>query len=375
MNHQANAPSQGLFDAIARSWRLPAVAVGYSTSRDGGRVAIAQADGAVALAPLADPEPADTRLHVSADTGRATIQARRAPPPPLITTAPLGASAPCLLPHGQAGFLAGTDAGQLVHITADGRHAPFGAALEGPVTALASLAEAGGFAAVCGTEVFRLSESGALIERIAGLPGTVTCLAAAPDGLRLAIGCGDQVLVLTPGAGPPRMILAGGPVSVLRWRADGAYLACALGAAGLAIVDLARGDAVRFGDFPTPVGSIDWSAPAQAVLAAGAFRIAAWGSAGQARPFRDSRQSALQSGRPSLVPVEWVAAHPSRPLAAAGLVNGQVVVAPLGSGDELPVKPIGASLTVLGWAPNGALVLADAGGEFAILGFPSRLFK
>ncbi|GAB0117825.1 WD40 repeat domain-containing protein [Acidisoma sp. 7E03] len=373
MNHHATSPSQGLFDAIARSWQLPAVATAWSCSRDGRWVSFARADGAVALAPLADPEPAEARLRVSGDTGRATIQSRRAPPPPLITTEPLGKGAPRLLPHGQAGFLAGNEDGCLVHIAADGSHTPFGPRLDGPVAALSALAR--GFAAACGEEVLYVSESGALIERIAGLPGPVTSLAAAPDRERLALACSDQVLVLTPGGGAPRVILPGGVVSALRWRRDGAYLACALGEAGLAIVDLARGEATRFGDFPTPVASIDWSEPAQAVLAAGAFRITAWGAAAQERPFRDSRAGALQSGRPSLVPVEWVSAHPTRPIVAGGLVNGQVIVAPVGAAEELPVKPVGASLTLLGWSPGGALLLADAAGGLAILDFPSRLFK
>jgi hypothetical protein len=375
MNHQATSPSQGLFDALARSWRLPAVAEAFASAADGTMIAIARADGALSLAPLADPEPPDTRLRIGGDTGRATIQARRAPPPPLITTAALSRTAPCLMAHPRGGFLAGSDTGALFHIAADGTQTSFGEALGAPVIALASLPAGPFIVAACKDAVLLLSPDGELIERIDGLPEAVTCLAATGDGRHLAIGAGSHVLALTPGAGQPRMILPGGTMQALRWRGDGAYLACALGAEGLALIDLSRGDASRFAAFPTPVTSIDWSEPAQAVLASGAFRIAAWSWAGRDRPFRDSREDALQTGQTSLVPIERIAAHPTKPLAAAGLVNGQVVIAPIGVAEELPVKPIGGSLSLLGWSPAGDLILADVGGAFAIMTFPQRLFK
>ncbi|GAB0112630.1 WD40 repeat domain-containing protein [Acidisoma sp. C75] len=375
MSSQATSPSQGLFDALARSWCLPAAARSFACAADDTIVAIACADGALSLAPLADPEPPDARIRISADTGRATIQPRRASPPPLITTGPLSHSALSLIAHPDGGFVVGTDSGALFRIASDGTQHPFSEILDAPVIALAALPAQALIAVACAHAVFLLSLEGALRERIDGLPEAITCLAAAPDGGHLAIAAGSHVLALTPGAAQPRMILPGGPVHSMRWRADGAYLACALGADGLALINLARGDASRFAAFPTPVSDVDWSSPAKAVLASGAFRIAGWGWAGQETPFRDSRTAALQTGQISLVPIDRVAAHPTKPLAAAGLVNGQVVIAPIGVAEELAVKPIGGSLSLLGWSPAGQLILADVDRSFTIIRFPQRLFK
>jgi len=373
MNHQASSPSQGLFDTLARVWQLPAVAVGFCFSPQGRTVAVARADGALALAPLADPEPAESRLHVAADSGRATLQPRRLPPPPLITTAALFPSAACLIAHPAQGFIAAGQSGALFHIAENGTISPFSEEIGAPVLALSALPD--GRVAVASPESLSLfSPEGTLLERIGGLPKEIGCMAPGARG-HLAIGAGDQILLLSPGSGRPRIVLPGGPVSALRWRAGGAWLAAALGASGLALIDLAQGHATRFASFPTPVLSLDWSEPAQALLAAGAFRIAGWSWAGQDHPFRDSGTGALATGHTSLVPVDRVAAHPARPLAAASLINGQVLLAPIGKPEELAVKPIGGALTLLGWSPMGDLVIGDSGGGFALMSFPSRLFK
>lgn len=373
MNHQASSPSQSLFDALARSWQLPAVGIGFCCNARGRTIAIAQADGALSLASLTDPEPTESRLHVAADSGRATLHARHLPPPQLVTTAALFPSGPCLIAHPAQGFIAGGQSGALFHITENGTVSPFSEEIGAPVFALSALPD-GRVAAASPETVSLLSPKGTLLERIGGLPKEISCMAPSARG-HLAIGTGDQILLLAPESGRPRIILPGGPVSALRWRADGAWLAAALGAQGLALIDLAQGQATRFASFPTPVLNLDWSEPARAVLAAGAFRIAGWSWAGQDHPFRDSGTGALATGHTGLVPVDHVAAHPNRPLAAAGLINGQVLLAPIGKPEELAVKPIGGALTLLGWSPKGDLVIGDSGGSFALMSFPSRLFK
>ncbi len=373
MNHQAPSPAGGLFDAIARSWRLPSAAARACVSADGRTVALARADGALSLLPLEDPEPAESRLHISADDGRATIRMRRHAPAPLIGTAPLSAAPLSLAARGDGGFLAGCRDGSLLAVAADGSATPLATTLAGAVAALARAPSGRMTACAAGTDLFFLPDEGKMTQGVAGMPSEITALAFSPDGRHLAVGVEGRVAMLSLAEDSVRMILLPGTPRAVKWHPGGSWLACGLGAAGMALIDLNRGTSTIFSEFPTPVLSLDWSAPAGAILAAGAFRIAAWSMADP--PFRSSREGALVTGRPGLVPVLAVAAHPTKPLAAAGYVNGQIVVAPLGQAEELPVKPVGGSITTLDWAPGGQLIACSADGDAAIMTFPQRLFK
>ena len=76
------------------------------------------------------------------------------------------------------------------------------------------------------------------------------------------------------------------------------------------------------------------------------------------------------------VVVEAVAAHPTRPLVAAGFANGQVVIAAIGGRDELLLRQAGAAVTRLAFSPDGnQLAIGDADGALAIASFPSQMFK
>ena len=86
---------------------------------------------------------------------------------------------------------------------------------------------------------------------------------------------------------------------------------------------------------------------------------------------------ALQTGRPGLVVVERVAAHPARDLIAVGYANGQVAVMQLGQRDELLVRQEdGGAVTALDWSADGEhLALGTADGLAAVVSFPPHLFK
>ncbi len=121
--------------------------------------------------------------------------------------------------------------------------------------------------------------------------------------------------------------------------------------------------------------SLAWSVPANAIVTAGAYRAAAWSMAHP--PLEDATVGALQTGRPGLVVVERVAAHPSRDLIAVGYANGQVGVMRLGQRDELLVRQDGGgAVTALAWSGDGEhLALGTADGLAAVVGFPPHLFK
>lgn len=71
-----------------------------------------------------------------------------------------------------------------------------------------------------------------------------------------------------------------------------------------------------------------------------------------------------------------MAAHPARGLVAAGLANGQVLIAEIGGRDELLLRQGGEAVTALAFSPDGRhLAIGDAGGTLAIATFPPQLFK
>lgn len=372
MNHQAASPAEGLFKAIAQRWMLPAAAATFAISEDGATLAVARSDGALSLVPLADPEPPDERIHVSADSGRATIRLRQAPPPLAITTAVLADTAVPIVPHGPAGFLAGDADGHLHIIAADGTMTSLAARLPERATLIARSTN-DIFACAVGAQLVLLARSGEAAGPPIPLQAAATALAFSPDGRRLAAGLAGGVIIFDSHGNALQTIDLTGTPLALAWHPAGIGLAAALGGQGLGMVNLATRRAAIFGDFPTPVRSLDWSAAAGTLVAAGAFRIAAWDEA--ALTTGDSRSSAVIAGQAGLVPVQAVAAHPALRLAAAGYVNGQVVVAPLGRAEELPVQPVGAPITALAWTAAGQLVSADSQGGLALMTFPRRLFK
>jgi WD40 repeat protein len=93
-------------------------------------------------------------------------------------------------------------------------------------------------------------------------------------------------------------------------------------------------------------------------------------------PLDGDMTGALVSGRAGLVAVESVAAHPARPLVAAGYANGQILLVQIGGRDELLVRPGGSAVTALGWSADGHhLAAIGADGMVSITAFPDRMFK
>lgn len=360
-----------LFDLLARSWRQPVAIVGLRFSGDDATVAFACADGAVKIAAVADAEPPDARIRVSADLGQAMIRPRARPPAPLIATAALAEGAPALAGAGR-GYLVGAD-DEVLRLDADGATTPIGLRLGGPLRAIDQAPASGAIAAG--------GAAGAVLARGADeqwhLAGPdVAALAFTPRGDRLAVARGDG-LAIWEIAGTPRLlreVALGAGATAIGWRADGAWLACALGAQGLGLVEPASGRAATAGGFPAAVRSLGWSSPASALVAAGAFRITAWSDT--LLPLDGETAGALATGRAGLVLVEAVAPHPDRRLVAAGYANGQIVVAGIGGRDEVVLRVAGGAVTALAWSRDGRhLAVGDAEGEAAIITFPPQMFK
>lgn len=349
-----------LFDLLARRWQAPAPIADLRFTGDGSATAFVTTDGAVLIAAAPDSEPPESRIRITGDLGQITLRPRTADPAPLIAVTGLADGAAPLAATDR-GFLVGQGDGRVLRLDPDGRTATV-LGLATPVVAIDHAA--GTIAAAAGAILALAGPDG--IRRLT-MPST-RAVAVAPDGRRIAAADATRITLLDDTAERSRPIA--GAVR-LAWRGDGRWLAAALGDDGVALVDPDAPDALRIPDFPAPVRSLAWSDPARAFVAAGAFRIAAWDAA--TLPPADRP---LVTGQPGLVAVDAVAAHPTRPLVAAGYANGQVIVARVGSRDELLLRQDGAAVTCLGFSPDGRhLAIGDAAGAAAIASFPPQMFK
>jgi hypothetical protein len=363
----------GLVELLGRAWQLEQPVAGLAIGPQA--VAFVLADGALAIGPLADPEPPGRRLRISAEDGRATLRPRTRQPPPLARIAlPDNVPVATLAALG-AGFVLGDASGRLHCLAADGGLAALAELAAAPIAALAVDAGTGRLAAAAGGEIRMLDGAGAT-QAAATAGAAATCLAFAPASGRLAIGHGAGVSLwsATPDAPAPTALPIAGELLALAWSHDEAWLACGLAGGALGLWRAADGATRRIGSYPAPVRCVAWSADGASLATSGAFRLIAWpaGALAEASPAH-----ALATGRPGLVLVERVAAAPHRPLLAAGYENGMVVLAAPGQRDELLLAPAGqGAITALAWSADGShLAFGTAAGLAAILALPSQIFK
>ncbi|MER9878425.1 MULTISPECIES: WD40 repeat domain-containing protein [unclassified Mesorhizobium] len=365
-----------MFDLLARSWRRLSAIADLRFSTDGMAVAFTCVDGTVAIAAIADNEPPEARIRVSGDLGQTTIRPRERLPAPLIATATLGDGDLPLASYLRSSFLVGTAAGEAVHLTADGNTMETLVTVDGPIVAIDHSPRTAMTAVSNGQDIFLSrghSDAGRLRH---GTTSSTEAIAFSPDGRHLACGFDDRLSIwaLEDRATPMRDIsLPARPVSI-RWSDDGTRLACGLETGGFALVRMMEGRADVVAGFPSPVRTVCWSLPGNALFASGAFRIAGWSMV--APPLDGETSGALETGRAGLVLVEAVAAHPEKKLIAAGYANGRITIAGIGARDELLVRPLGSAVTALAWSGDGRhLAVGAVDGTAAIVTFPAQMFK
>ncbi|ESY71611.1 hypothetical protein X743_19415 [Mesorhizobium sp. LNHC252B00] len=365
-----------LFDLLARSWQRPSAIADLRFSADGSAVAFTAVDGTIAIAAIADHEPPEARIRVSNDLGQTTIRPREKPPVPSVATAAFGDGDVPLATYAPSGFLVGAASGEVLHMTAGGDVAAALLKIDGRVVAIDYSAKADMIAVSNGHDVFLSHGQGDATRLERDVTSSTDAVAFSPGGRRLACGLGEglSIWVVDGEAALIRDIpLSARPVSI-RWSRDGSWLACGLETGGFALVSLADGRADLVAGFPSPVRTVCWSQPANALFASGAFRVAGWSMT--APPVGGETSGALETGRAGLVLVEAVAAHPEKKLIAAGYANGRITIAQIGARDELLVRPLGSAVVALAWSGDGRhLAVGSVDGTAAIVTFPAQMFK
>lgn len=373
---QPNLSPPNLFDLLARQWQRPSGIAALAFNGDRSTVAFVSDDGSIALVPMTDPESPTTRVRTSIETGRSSIRPREKPLRPPVVVASVDDLPPAIAPYRRASFAVTDRDGKLLSITPRGQIVPLEARMAQRAKAIATHPGSGRLACAAGGDVALLQPDVTSQPEWLHQPNAVTGLAFSPDGHGLAASEAEGVGVWGDGnADRPRTVaFPGTPVGVT-WSPDGQWLACPLADEGFHLLRLVDGAGGAVLGYPTPTRSVAWSAVGDAVVTAGAYRVAAWSLAEP--PIEDATAGALQTGRPGLVVVERVAAHPSRDLIAAGYANGQVGVMRLGQRDELLVRQDGnGPVTALAWSADGEhLALGTADGLAAVVSFPPHLFK
>ncbi|MEM8852487.1 MAG: hypothetical protein AAGD34_02230 [Pseudomonadota bacterium] len=369
-------PPPTVFDLLARVWDAGGPVEAVHLDGEGGAAAFHLSDGSVVIAAVADPEPAAKRLRVAGDVGHLSILQRTQPFGPLAEAALPEGAVTALAPSATGkGFVVGTREGAIKKLTGRGQTLDVATPFSSPVTALGTHPKTLTVVAASGPDIAIVSEDGSTAIRDLTAPAPVRAVDFAPDGSAFAAATDQGLWVVSDGVGSAHLIPSDAVSAPLAWSGDGAYVAAGRTEAGMVLFRMADHTAHAIKNYPSPVRSVDWSGPANALLTSGAFRALAWSMA--APPVDGDTSGALVSGRSGLVVVEAVAAHPTRPLLAVGYANGIVTLTKIGAPDEMMLSATeGAAVTALAFTPGGDnLALAHADGTVAIVNLPPQLFK
>lgn len=363
-----------LAQLIGREWQLPEPVQQVSFNASGSALICQMADGGLSLLSVADAEHPDKRVRLELETGRSTIRPReKALPPPVAPD--IDATAHNLRPLGEQSFAVATTDGAIWQVTARGQCLPRtqpGA----PVTALCDVPENGALCVARG-ETVTLYDADKLAElAVRGFDTPVTRLVGSPDGALVAARCHDRfVLLNTADLSVHAEIPCDGDVACLSWSDDLRWIVAGCHEKALIVADLERGEADLIEGFPGPVKSVSFSTHAQAMISSGAFRVVGWQCPDL--PFGTHIGDPIETGKPGLTLVDFVAANPARGNCAVGYANGLVVLCQIGKRDELMlIEGNGQMVTAMQWSPDGAHLAAGfADGRIAILTFPKIMFK
>lgn len=366
-----------LFGLLGRSWELDASIVDLTFDDSNGAVAFALEDGSVAIARIKDSEPAAKRIRISAEDGRSSILPRTKPLPPIARLTVQDGTPAALTAYGKHGFVVGDASGALTSLTIGGERTPFSKPLSSAITAIDHAASTGAIVCTTGDGRVILIRRGQTEPEPISLDHPATSAALAADGARLAIAGGGRLTICKVEENTEverEHVIADDPIA-LAWSPGGTLLALGHKSSGVTVCYPGENTAITFEDYPAPVRSLAWSQDGMSLLTSGAFRVIAW----PLGPMKTNGHTpvALDTGKPSLVAVETVTPHPTRPLVAAGYENGMLIIAQIGKSDELVLKTEGqGAITALAWSKDGGCIaIGSDRGLASLIELPPQMFK
>ncbi len=358
-----------LFDLIAREWMLASPATGITFNGTSSAVAFSCADGTVYLAAVADKESPDSRIRRAVDTARLTIAPRSGSVAPLKSADFTVGRSAAVVPHGPANFAFAKVDGRINTLTPGGIAVHLPAKAAAAIDALSFTPDGKTLSYLSGGATYVTTAAGGPIRRLPA-PAPATALSFSHDGRMLAVAdeIGLSLWVMDALDGTPHHTPIPGAPMGIQWRSDGAWLAIYLGDDGFCVMNVETGILSVHGNFPAPVQSLAFGGPTNTIVAAGAFRVAAW---------RLADQTNLLSGKAGLVIINAVATCPTRNLVAVGYANGLLSLAEIGRPSEILLREdTGAAINALVWSNDGKfLAVAGADGSAALVEFPDSMFK
>ena len=358
-----------LFDLIARDWVLASPATGVTFNTADTAVAFACADGSVHLAATADKDASNTRVRLAVDTGRLTIAPRSKPVLPLKAADYAVGRTSAVVPHGETNFAFAKDNGRINTLTPGGIAVHLPAKASGPITTVALSPDGSSLAYAVG-DALHVTPANANTPVMLTAPAPISGIGFSPDGQTLAVAHAQGVSCWAAHAldQPARHIPVAGSPSEIIWHSSGGWIATTLGAGGFCIIETAVSAAVIFSNFPAPVRSIGFNSLTNSVVAAGAYRVTAWGL---------DDKAPITSAKAGLVLITAIATCPTRNLVAVGYANGLLSLAEIGRPSEILLREnTGAAITAMAWSNTGTfLALAGTDGSAALVEFPDSMFK
>lgn len=366
-----------LFELLARGWTFDDEVLQVVFSSDDATVLFRLLSGTLALVPTGDTESPRSRTRIEIDTGRTTIQQRRKPVPAAIFASVKAKSDLPVVRFAKDGFLVIDGSDRPQQITLQGQSV-IKTVSGSAVTALCSNynGESLAIARTSYVSVHNTKDMDILIE--INLQRSVSCISFATSGTLIATW-GENCLTLIDtlkANDPPKEIHGICNVNQLSWDESGTYIACSSSSAReFHIVDLHAGTFHTVQDYPSPVFTAAFSETGRALVTSGAYRLAGWST--DDLPQKNHPGTPLVSGKPGLITIATVAAHPTRSLVAAGYVNGLVTITSIGTPQEMMVhQETGTSVNHLVWSNTGEhLAIGFKSGKAAVVTFPDQLFK
>jgi len=375
---ESRAAEISLFELLARGWSFDSEVVQVEFNHEETAVLFRLLSGKLALVTTIDSESPKHRTRVAVDTGQTTIKQRTKPISAAIFASIKANPKLPVVQFGSEGFMALDSDGVPNQISAQGQSvATRGFSDTSSVTALCS-SHAGDTLAIAqksGVAIFATENMQELMDINSSSP--ISCMSFSETGNKLAVwgvDCLTLIDIKNPN-NPPKQIQGISNVTQLTWDKSESLLACASSSHSFHIVDIHAGTFHQVKNYPSPVNNAIFSDKGEALVTSGAYRLTGWSI--NNLPQNNHPGTPLITGKPGLIVIDAIAAHPTRGLVAAGYANGLITITSIGSPQEMMVhQESGTKISQLAWSKSGEhLAIGFKSGKAAIVSFPDQLFK